>query len=60
MAADITISPFTTEVLADNTTTVAIQLYIVREPVQIIQGGEGGSGGSSRPVSGLVYPRLVG
>ena len=60
MAADITISPFTTEVLADNTTTVAIQLYIVREPVQIIQGGEGGSGGRSRPVSGLVYPRLVG
>jgi hypothetical protein len=59
MAADITISPFTTEVLADSPTTVAIQLYIVREPVQIIQGG-GQSGGSNRPVSGLVYPRLVG
>ena len=59
MAADITISPFTTQVLADNLTTTAIQLRIVRKPVQIIEGG-GQSGGSSRPVSGLVYPRLVG
>ena len=59
MAADITISPFNTEVLSDATTVQAIQLRVVNQPVQVIQGGDGG-GGSNRPVSGLVYPRLVG
>ena len=60
MAADITISPFTTTVVSDAPTVVSIQLRHVTQEVQIIQGGPGGGGGSNRPVSGLVYPRLVG
>ncbi|WGL30608.1 hypothetical protein SCRES2_gp69 [Synechococcus phage S-CRES2] len=59
MAADITISPFTTTVLNDVPTVLDIQLRHVTQAVQVIQGGSGG-GGSNRPVSGLVYPRLVG
>lgn len=58
MAADITISPFTTTVINDVPTALDIQLRHVTQAVQVIQGGSGG--GSNRPVSGLVYPRLVG
>lgn len=59
MAADITISPFTTEVVADSVTELSFQAYYIIKPIQIIE-GSGQSGGSNRPVSGLVYPRLVG
>ena len=59
MAADITISPFTVEVLGDEPTVQYIQLRIVPSEIIIVDGSTGGEG-SNRPVSGLVYPRLVG
>ena len=58
MAADITIDPFTTVVLTDTFANTGAQLNIVAfpTPVELVPGGSGG-GGSTRPSTGMLYPR---
>lgn len=59
MAADITIDPVTVEVLDVSATDLGITLRQVTEPVIDLTGGggEGPGGGSSRPTTGMIYPR---
>jgi hypothetical protein len=61
MAADITIDPVTVEALDNTLIDLGITIRLVNEPVvDLTSGTGGGPGGSVRPTSGLVYPRLVG
>ena len=61
MAADITISPVTVEVLDNTLIDLGITLRFVTEPViDLTAGTGGGPSGPTRPTSGLVYPRGLG
>lgn len=60
MAADITISPVTVEVLDNTLIDLGVNLRYVTEPVIDLTAGTGGGGGPTRPTSGLVYPRGLG
>lgn len=58
MAADITISPVTVEVLDNTFTDLGISFTFITEPVTVLDSGTSGGGGvGTRPTTGMIYPR---
>lgn len=60
MAADITLSPVTVEVLDNTFTDLGINLTFVTEGVIDLTSGTGGGPGPGepeRPTTGMIYPR---